>query len=153
MQIVNLRNANDIHEIVRCLDNEECKDAGIYINEAELRYYRNSPWIEAFILIEKNEVAGFASINLSEKAWGRGTWMEFYIMPSYRHKMCGYKFYKAILTAFAGCHRICSHVRVSNKPMYELLVKLGWKTECVIRRYDRDSKSYYQLSYNRGAKE
>lgn len=153
MEILNLRTINNLESIAEQLNNDEAKQAGIYLNEAELRYYQATPWIEAFVLIEKGKVAGFASVSFSEKAWGRGQWSEFYLIPEYRHKLSGYRFYKSILKVFEGCHRICAHVRASNTPMYILLVKLGWKVECVIRRYDRGGKSYYQLAYSRGAKE
>lgn len=153
MEIINLRAIKNLKVIAEQLNNDEAREAGIYINGDELRYYQSSPWIEAFILIEKGELAGFASVSFAEKAWGRGQWSEFYLIPEYRHKLCGYRFYKFILKTFDGCHRICAHVRANNKSMYVLLVKLGWKVECVIRRYDKGGKSYYQLSYSRGAKE
>lgn len=152
-KLVNLKNINDIQQVAQVLNKDEVKETGIYVDINELRYYRVSPWISVYILYEQGEIAAFASINLAEKAWGRGEWMEFYLAPGYRGKMLGYRFYKDVLKTFEGCHRICAHVRVSNKPMYGLLVKLGWKTECVIRHYDREGKSYYQLSYDRGAKE
>jgi ribosomal protein S18 acetylase RimI-like enzyme len=150
MKIINLRSIKNVKAVAKYFNNSEAREAGIYINEKELRYYQASPWIEAFVLLKDEGFAGFASFNLSEKVWGRGQWQEFYLSPRHRNQFLGYRFYKEMLKIFKGYQGVRAYVRTTNKAMFDVLRRLGWKEECVIRKYDSVGRSYYQMSLGRG---
>lgn len=152
IRIYDLRDIANIEEIARHFDNDDARGVGIYITANELRYYQSAQWIKAYVFTNKNILGGFMSANLSEQIWGRGILNEFYIFPPQRgNRLTTYRFYRWCMdNVFPGCYRITGYVHTNNKVAINLMKRLGWKQECVIKKYTVAGDKYIQYSINGG---
>ena len=151
MQTYDLRQFVDLAPLARELDKQELRDAGIFIDEKELCYYRDCPWIVGIVGMEGTQFAGFATLNLGESYWGRIKWNEFYLFPRFRRSKIGKQFYDAVLQV-SGNRRLEAQVKGGNSAV-GVLSHLGWKKEAELENYDGKGTSYIQLSYRRGVEE